>query len=132
MTGPSQIRKAGLLFIVFMLGLLPGCGPVKNSSRRQDDAMLLMIASQVRLADSLEGESQASAHGHMSLRPLGIKANGNSINEVIGLIELYRDHKDTLEAQKAQYTDRQYQFVKNALDEKISDLEQQASSLTNR
>ncbi len=132
MTGPSQIRKAGFLFIVFMLGLLPGCGPVNNSSRRQDDAMLLMIASQVRLADSLEGESQTSAHGHMSLRPLGIKANGNSINEVIGLIELYRDHKDTLEAQKAQYTDRQYQFVKNALDEKISDLEQQASSLTNR
>lgn len=94
--------------------------------------MLLMIASHVRLAESIESESLASAHGQMSVRPVGIKADGGSINEVVGLIELYRKHQDTLEAQKNQYTDHQYEFVQTALNDKISDLEQQASSLTKR
>lgn len=132
MSGRSQRQRAMLLFLVFILGLLPGCSPLKSSARSHDDAMLLMIASQVRLAGSLEDESLASVHGQMSLRPVGIAANGNTINEVVGLIELYRRHQDTLEGQKDQYTDRQYEFVKSALNDKISDLEQQASSLTKR
>jgi hypothetical protein len=97
-----------------------------------DDAMLLMIASHVRLAESLESEALASAHGQMRIRPVGIKADGKTINEVVGLIELYRKYEDTLETQKDQYTDHQYDFVQGTLINKISDLEQQANSLTKR
>ncbi len=132
MSGRSQRWRAGLLFVVFMLGLLPGCNPVTNPDHSQDDAMLLMIASQVRLAESIESESLASAHGELSIRPVGIKADGKTVNEVVGLIELYRKYQDTLEVQKDQYTDHQYNFVQTELNDKISDLEQQASSLTKR
>ena len=132
MSGRSQRWRAALLFLVFMLGLLPGCSPVNSPGHSQDDAMLLMIASQVRLAESIESESLAGGHGQMSVRPVGIKADGKTVNEVVGLIELYRKYEDTLEAQKDQYTDHQYEFVQGTLINKISDLEQQANSLTQR
>lgn len=131
-SGRSQRWRAGLLFVVFMLGLLPGCNPLTSPDHSQDDAMLLLIASQVRLAESIESQSLASAHGQLSIRPVGIKADGKNVNEVIGLIELYRKYEDTLKAQKDQYTDHQYEFVQGTLINKISDLEQQASSLTKR
>ncbi|MEE8568822.1 MAG: hypothetical protein V3S81_09425 [Anaerolineales bacterium] len=132
MSSRSQRWRAGLLFLVFVLGLLPGCSPANEPDRSHDDAMLLMIASHVRLAESLEGEPQASAHGQMSVRPVGIMAQGGSINEVTSLIELYRKYEDTLESQKGQYTDHQYDFVQGTLINKISDLEQKANSLTQR
>ena len=132
MTIRLQRWQAAILFLVFMLGLLPGCTSARDQIQTQDDAMLLMIASHVRLDESLESESLAGAHGQMSIRPVGIKADGKTVNEVVGLIELYRKHQDTLEAQKDQYTDHQYEYVQSELNNKISDLEQQASSLTQR
>ena len=105
----NEVYRAVVLAV--LISMLAGLQPASASTgapsmiRDMDDAMLLMIASHVRLVESLESEALASAHGQMSIRPVGIKADGKTINEVVGLIELYRKYEDTLEAEKDQYTD---------------------------
>lgn len=127
-----QEGRAILLLVIFLVGLIPACGTGVGKNHPQDDALLLMIASQVKLMESVDGEPQARMLGHQRMKPVYVLWNGTGANEVVYLIELYRKNLDTVERQKDQYTNRQYQFLQNALNEKLSELEHQAESLTRR
>ncbi|MGD2059206.1 MAG: hypothetical protein PVI04_10795 [Anaerolineales bacterium] len=124
--------KSFFLFVIFVGGLVPACGPTSTLMHEQDEALLLSIAAHTRLSgdDGLDSYSVLSPLGVKLSAPQRAAAPGTN-TELDILVNLYSDYLNTMR-QQDNLNDRNVDRLVDQLQGKISALQKRSAKLQQR